>query len=365
MIDGIEVFVCARPEFIVNVCNCAGIGIRRLKNSGDGSTFFVKKRDFSAFCELMTRHCKEYKTLNDKTISGFFRRNLPRFGLYAGLAFVIFACVFYSLKVTRVEIAGNSLVSYDAIMEAVAEAVELPCERGKVDRKSIEQAIIALDGIASASVEQRGNTLLVNVYEELEKAEVQDKSDYTDVKSLYDGIITRVIVYSGTAAVKAGDTVKKGQTLISSDVVIDENLTAKEKASGGIYARVWVTKTQVFTPTVIVRRRTGRTETAVGFFKPDEGYKCDFSLYETETKEYYLDSVIPLKYYVTTFYEIEEAETEFDFDSNEEAVVKSMTEALEEELPEGCVSLRSWYVKKRLDKNVQLDIYYEIEIKIN
>lgn len=367
MTDGVEVRVGAPAEFAANVVNASGIGIKRLVKKGKGCSFVIRRRDLAALKELFARHGKEAEIIRDKSAAGFFKKNALRLGIYAGIALSLLAVIFYSSGVTRVEIGGNRLVAYETIYQAVTSVTELPAQRSEVDRKELERAVVSLDGVSNASVELKGNTLVVNVYEELEKADVADKSDFTDVTALYDGVVTRSIVYSGTAAVAAGDTVRKGQVLIFSDVVLDEEkgLVAKEKPLGEIYARVWISKTTVYPPTAIVRRRTGRTETSVRAFSPAKAYGGNFAMFESETECFYLGGAVPIKFYATTYYEVEETETEFDFQANEEGAVKEATLALEAELPEGCQKLRTWYTVKRLDKNVHLGIYYEIEIKIN
>lgn len=315
----------------------------------------------------MGKHNKNFTVLNDSTKRNFFIKNAPRIGLYLGLIIITVGIIFYSMNVTRVEIGDLKWVSREKIYSAVLEKVKLPIKKSAVDCKEIEKTIISLDGISSASVQLKGNTIVVNVYEELEKVPVLDKSDYTDILSKYDGIVTNVIVYSGSASVKKGDSVRVGQTLISSDILLDEEkgLVAKEKPLGEIYGRVWITESRTFHPYIVEKKRTGNTETVVKFFYPQRKYTGKFSLYDAETEVIYLDSVVPVKMYKTTYYEVKEYEREFDFETNKEGIVKEETERLEERLPEGCKKLRAWYDVKRLDKIIYLELYYEIETKIN
>lgn len=365
MPDGIDVKINASAEFVVNALNNAGIGVNKVSAREKHCLLTVKSRDYDNMKKIMEGHGKTVTVLSNRSFRHFFYKNAVRFGLYAGLLIAVIAVIFYSVNVTRVVIGGNKLVDDEAIYRAVLEVTDLPADKKSIDRQKLERAVIALEGISSASVQLKGNTLLVNVYEELGKVDVIDKTDYKDVVSNYDGIVTRVIVYSGSAAVKSGDTVKSGQVLISSDIILDEALTAKERALGEVYGRVWVSKSLVYPPTVMVRKRTGRTETVVKAFVPQTKYKGDFALYETETVSYYSESVIPVKYYVTTYYEVVETEREFDFDANYEGIIKEATETLESELPAESEKCRTWYTIKRLDKTVYLEIYYEIEIKIN
>ncbi len=367
MYDCILVKCDASLCFIANLLSANGIAVKKIAKSDTGCKFFIKSSDYKLFCDLMNRHNKCFTVLSDNSKSFFIRKNAPRIGIYLGLVLVIVGIIFYSLNVTRVEIGELKWVNKADIYSAVTEKINLPSKKTSVDCKEIEKAVISLDGISSASVYLLGNTLVVNVYEELEKVPVLDKSDYTDIVSNFDAIITSVIVYSGSASVKKGDTVRQGQTLISSDILLDEEkgLVAKEKPLGEIYGRVWITETKTFYPYVVEKKRTGKTETVVKCFCPQKEYKGKFSLYDAETEEFFLNSVIPIKMYKTTYYEVEEIEREFDFDGNTDGIIKEETEKLEERLPTGCKKLRSWYDIKRLDKITYLALYYEIETKIN
>ena len=363
----VKIRVCAPTEYVVNVLTKSGVKIKKLKVFGRECEFCVSGGDFSALKRVLGEQGREVSVVSDGTFCGFIKKNALRIGLYLGLIMTIAVIFFYSSIVTRVQIYGNSLVADEIILSALESVAELPLKKDKIDKDLLERTVISLEGISSASVEIRGNTVLINVYEELPKAEMPDMTDFTDITSLYDGVITRIIVYSGTAAVKKGDPVRKGQVLISSDVVIDEEkgLVAKEKPLGDVYATVWVTKTLIYEPTTIVRRRTGRTERVIKFFAPEKEYKGEFATYEVENKSYYLDGIAPFKVFVTTYYEVEEVEEAFDFDKNKDGIIKEATERMEEELPSDCVKNRTWYEIKRLDKSVALGIYYEIEIKIN
>lgn len=342
-----------------------GISMREIC-VGDGYVdFFTAGKDSYVALEELKKSGKDFTLLKDGRFKTCLLKNALRFGVYVGLIFGIIAAVFYSRSITRVDIGGNKLINTEEIMSVITESVSFPTDKSMVDVKKIEKSVIAMDGVFSASAEVKGNTLIVKIYEEPEKPDIVDKTDFTDIKSDFDGVITRINVYSGQAVVKRGDTVKKGQTLISCDKVSPDGIEYKENALGDIYAKVWVTKEKLFYSTVITTRRTGRCEKRVTFFAPPKEYEGKFSSCETALTEKYLPSVFPVKYYVAEYYETEEIEKEFDFYADEENIVKEETIAGESDLPSGREIIRTWYEIKRVDKNVNLVIYYEIELKIN
>lgn len=353
--------VCGVTKLLTN----EGLTVKNVTKKENRVVFVVSGRDSDRAIGVLRRNGKEYSIIKDGRLKSRIAKRALRIGLYAGLILGIVAVYFFSQRVTRIEVSQNKRVTEEIIVAQITDETPLPIKKGDIDVDKIIKKIIAVDGVYSASVEVYGDTLKIAVCEEPELPDVVDKSDYTEIKSRYDGIITRLNVYSGRATVSVGDTVKKGQVLIACDMSSPDGVTYKENALGDVYARVWISKEKIITPTIITKYRTGRTEKKVSFFTKNDKFECSFSSYETETNVKYLDGVVPLKYFVTTYYETEEREQEFDFYSNEEGIVKEETDILAQELPDGSTPIRSWYSVKRLDKNLLLVIYYEIELKIN
>lgn len=65
-----------------------------------------------------------------------------------------------------------------------------------------------------ADVKVSGSTVYVSVRPSLKSAEIVDVQKDLPLYSAVDAVITRQIVFSGTPAFKAGDSVKAGDALI-------------------------------------------------------------------------------------------------------------------------------------------------------
>ena len=89
-----------------------------------------------------------------------------------------------------------------------------------------------------------------------------------DVTASHGGIVTSVQVYAGTAKVKAGDVVQKGQVLIEGlERSADEQLTPVQ-AQGVVKARCWDSHTVSVPLYEILSEETGRENTALRIRTP-------------------------------------------------------------------------------------------------
>lgn len=366
MYNHLYVYVASPIEFIFSLARISKVSIKRVKKVQKGCCFFIPSKDFDNLKKTLEKHNTEYRIEKNYSIKSFFSRNLVRYGLFAGIIIASIVMFFYSASATRLIIGGNKLVDTQILSDTISTVAKLPMNKKDIDKQQIIKKLVALEGISNASVEIKGNTLIVNVYEELAKVEISDAKDFSPVISKYDALITRVVTYSGSSVVKKGQAVKKGDKLITSDIEVGEGVFAKEKALGDIYGRVWYTKSIVIMPTIMVNERTGNKEIYnYTFFRKNSEYKGKFANYEIESSSYLLPAIIPFRIYSKTYYETVSKEVECDYDRNKEGIIKENTQLLESELPSNAIKSRTWHIEKRVDKIVYLDIYYEVEIKIS
>lgn len=366
MFDSVKIRIKGSFAFLVNFFIHRNIKIYKPRESEGFFTCYIKgKEKDKAFSEIRQKF-GDCEILEDRTLKSFFKRNLKRIGLFAGLGVALILISLLSLCTTNLSIKGNKEVMTELIEQTILDFYEIPNFNKELDSKELIKRLILLDGISSASVEKRGNTVFVEVYEELQKVPIVDKTEYTDIVSKYDAIITRIVSFSGTGVKKVDDVVKKGDVLIESKIKVGEDLTMDTYANGEVYGRVCIQKEIIIPSTVMTNVRTGNTYSVYKYFgaKPKNA-NIPFENYETEIYSVVLDNTFCLEAKKYVYYELETAEKETDFDNNEEFYVRDYTDKYMSELPENSEFLRSWYDVKRLDKSVCLVIYYEIETKIH
>ena len=222
---------------------------------------------------------------------GRFRR---RYGFLLGLALSLAAVCVLSQFVLTIHVTGNETVSTARILSQLRREGVRPGVYGPgLDRKAIAQrALLDLEELSWMSINLYGTRLEVVVREAVPSPEIADETGYYHVAAEADGIITQVEPLAGEAAVQEGDTVAKGEVLISGLISIQPPLYSDQPvryyqthARGRVYARTWRTLEAVIPLQAQTKAYTGEERTLwslrlldrrVDFFKnssiPGDGY---------------------------------------------------------------------------------------------
>lgn len=138
------------------------------------------------------------------------------------------------------QVEGNETVPETLILRELENAgVTFGIYGPNIYPKQVKDHIIqALPKLQWVTVTQRGCRAVVVVRERAEIPETQTKKGFANVVAAHGGVITGQSVYVGQAQYKVGDTVIKGDVLISG-VVDLERTYLLERAHGEIFARTW------------------------------------------------------------------------------------------------------------------------------
>lgn len=138
----------------------------------------------------------------------------------------------------------------------------------RIDAKDWENRLtLRYPKIAWFHVYVSGMTMVVDVTRGRPAPEEENTSP-GDLVASRDGIITEIRVYSGTAAVKSGEVVRRGQVLIRGEERGRDETLIAVKASGVVMARCWkqvIVQTPILTT---VDMETGREMTVTQLVTP-------------------------------------------------------------------------------------------------
>ena len=254
----------------------------------------IQKLARRAGCELQVEE--------QRGLPSLLRRFRRRYAFLIGLALSLSAVCILSKFVLTIDVTGNEVVSTGRILTQLQREGVHPGVYGPgIDRKAVAQrALLALEDLSWMSINLYGTRLEVVVREAVKSPELVDDEGYYDIVSEADGIITQVEPLEGEAAVVEGDTVARGDLLISGLVTIQPPMYSDQPARhyetharGEVYARTWRTLEAVIPLQAQVKQYTGESctlwslrllEHEVNFYKnssiPGLGYDKIKTVYQ-------------------------------------------------------------------------------------
>lgn len=223
-------------EIILNICAKNGITLWNIKRKGEKIRCFMTVRDFKALPNAAKKSGIRVHILKKFGLPFIVKRYKMRFGIPIGAALFFGFIYFMSAFIWTVEVNGNKTVPEGEILTACEKiGIKEGVLRSEIDPQIAKQELLLEENkLAWASVNIEGCRVTVDVTEAKEKGE--DKSKATNLTAAADGVITKIDVTSGNCLVKVGDTVAKGQLLVSG-VIERENSTDFVHSSGCITAR--------------------------------------------------------------------------------------------------------------------------------
>ncbi len=246
-----------RPELFLNRVLKKGIHIWDIRREGRSYMYAsMRVRDFSklrSVCRgiscrvhISERHGMPFQ------LARFRHRKI----LVLGSALLLCACVALGQRMWFVQIDGCYRVSETDVLRILEEAgVAVGTSRAALDLPQLRDELRAGDGrIAWAGAELTGVVLHVQIVEAEPVPELPDTSEPANVVAVKDGVILRVTALEGQAAVRAGDAVHAGDTLIKGQM-----RHGNVYAQGEVLAEVCYTAQSTLAPTARQFVRTGRT----------------------------------------------------------------------------------------------------------
>jgi similar to stage IV sporulation protein len=196
---------------------------------------------------------------NAEKIKKYFGGYHPRIVDYQGFSkfkkiminnkIFILICI---LGITVFGILNNLIVEIDVIHEnkEIRELVQNALKENGIQifkfKKSYKSLYQIRENILNAypdkldwlEIEEHGMKYIVKVEERIISKPSQEK-DYCNVYALKDGLVTNIKITSGTPMIKVGDYVRKGDLLISGDIVLNEENKGQVCAKGEVFAKKW------------------------------------------------------------------------------------------------------------------------------
>ena len=323
--------------------------------------FHKQKNENDRFsCLLYSPHYKEYVRLRGKrryrnetrVRQGFLKlleNYRKRIGLAVGFFVAVVLLVLSSLFVWDITIDGTDRISEQTILNALeSRGIHLGTFIPSLDTELSEEFLILdVDGLSFVSINLKGTVVQVEVHERKKNTEIVDTQSPSNLIASVDGQIEALRITGGDITVKLGETVKKGDLLVSG--IIDSAALGYRlvRARGEVLARTTLTYHVEIPYETTKKQYTGKFfsqksvkifSTTIKLFRKDSISTSSCDKIELE-RRIYLFGLIKLPIFIT--------ETEY---AEYEMVPQTLTQ--KEALAEAYRQIRALYENELSDSEI-------------
>lgn len=331
-------------ERFINICKNKKIVIWNLKREKEiDLKLNVGIRDFKEICKIAKKTRCKVKIETKKGIPFLINRYKKR-KIFIFLLIVIVALILLSSNfVWNVEIVEENNNILENIEQDLEEAgLKTGKLKQKINTKEVINKIrLKRQDIAWMGIELKGTNAIVKLVKAEEKPEIIDEEEYCNIVSDKEGIITKINALTGTANVKVGDTIKKGDVLINGWMEGKYTGIRYVHAKGEIEAKVWYTKHKKILYNTTEKRETGNIEEKyqikfnnfkINLYKTLSKFKI-YDTIETEKKfKLFSDFYLPISINKIINKEIEEVQKKYSLEEAKNIGIQELEEELSKEI---------------------------------
>ena len=227
----------SRPGRIVNELLRSGINVWGVTAHSGEITCCVSRADYPAVQELCRGTSRRVHIKAKRGLPFIMSKHRRRSGLAVGLLCYIVIFRVLSLFIWNVEICEFDTMSRASVTETLGRVGIYEGVRSDFEslKRMQTSAMIEFGNLSWITINADGSRAEVNATEKLPAVENDDSP--RNIKASIDGQIIRADVYKGTAAVRSGDAVVRGDLLISGVVENASGSVRFERAAGVVTAR--------------------------------------------------------------------------------------------------------------------------------
>lgn len=337
---GVEGFFIER---FINLCRNDGILLWNIKIKNSS---YIEANigigDFRKIKNILNKTKCKSKIKEKKGLPFFLHKYKKRkiFGIM--LAIIIFIVIFLSRYVWNIELIVPEGIDKNEILKSLEENGLFIGELKKdIDIKEIINNIrLARKDISWIGIELNGTNAIVKVVKSDEKPEIIEENEFCNIISDKDAKIVKVDTQNGTAAVKPGDTVKKGSLLIAGWMEGKYTGIRFVHATGNIQANVWYTQKEKVSLEETKQEKTGNKETKyilninnfkINLYKKLSNFEKYDTIYASKKIKIFSNFYIPVEITECNNFEIKEQTINYtEEEAKEEAKNRAEQKLLEE-----------------------------------
>lgn len=236
----------AEPEIFLNQCARAKIGFWGVDRREQFSLTIQLPRYELARAEQIAQRCQ--CTVESKTNFGlpfFLLRFRKRYAIMLGVLVCLLSVAFLSRFILIIEIEGNQNITSAEILSTLRQhGVKLGSYGPGINQRQLSnEMLLSMDELSFFSLNLHGTRAQIIVRERTPRPDIVKENEIVNIVAEHAGTVTQVKMTGGQRRCVAGDTVEKGDVLISGLVDIQEGPyseadlgTSLHRAQGKVYA---------------------------------------------------------------------------------------------------------------------------------
>ncbi len=189
----------------------------------DYGSVLVSETDFKKI-KMLFEGKIEYTASVLLGVRGLLVRHRRDYGVFAALILSALIFAFSSSVVWDIRVEGSLDGREEAVLEELSEigfTVGVPWYR--CDKNAIEAELLEIsENVSWVNINRRGTVAYVSVIDKASYPDSEEPRGYANIVAERDCVIEEISVVSGYAAVRAGETVRKGQILISGVIPLEQ-----------------------------------------------------------------------------------------------------------------------------------------------
>ena len=331
-------------ERFINICRNNKIAIWNLKRDKNVKLELnVGIKDLKRVAKIAKKTKCKMRITKKKGLPFLFNRYKKRKLFFAFLIVIIIILAISSNFIWNIQIVEEDKDTMENLYQDVIDSgLTIGTMKSKINTKDIINKVrLKRDDIAWMGIELKGTNAIVKVVKATAKPDIIDDEDYCNIVSDKQGIITKISAQNGTIAVKVGDTVNVGTTLINGWMEGKYTGIRYVHAKGEIQAKVWHTKSKKIPYNTTERTETGEIENKykikINNFEINLSKRLSkFQIYDTIDTENKLkifsDFYLPISIVKTTNIEIKEEQKTYTAEEAKNIGIQELQEELDNEI---------------------------------
>ena len=359
-------------ERFINICGNEKITIWNLKrNKNVKLELNIGIRDLKKVAKIAKQTKCKMKIIKKKGLPFLFNRYRKRKLFFVFLLVIIIGLGISSNFVWNIQIVEEDKGSIENLYQDVVESgLEIGKMKSKINTKDIINKVrLKRNDIAWMGIELKGTNAIVKVVKATAKPEIVDDNEYCNIVSDKQGIITKINAQNGTIAVKVGDTVNVGTTLINGWMEGKYTGLRYVHAKGEIQAKVWHTKNKKILYNATEKTETGNIENKyqikINNFEINLSKRLSkFKIYDTIVLEnkfkIFSDFYLPISLVKITNKEIKEEQKNYNVEQAKDLGIEQLQEELDNEIEDKSKVVNKIINTYEKEDGIEVYVTYEV-----